>query len=217
MEVTLLDTMGSDLTVANAARVSFSKESIWDADDEGTLFLKNSDAKLIDYLAKHNHWTPFAHCFAQFRIKAPIFVARQLVKHQVGLVWNEESRRYIDSEPEFYLPAVWRSRPDGSIKQGSGGAHPESGVMHEMAEQVTENSLMLYQGLIEKGFAPEQARMLLPLNAMTEWYWSGSIAAFARVCKLRLDPHAQAETAEIAQGISDALAPKFNVSWKALS
>jgi len=121
LKVDLVDKMGSDLTVVNAARVSFAKKSDWDhsipfADGNE---LKDTDARLIKYLAKHNHWSPFAHASLQFRIKAPIFVARQLVKHQVGLVWNEISRRYVDSEPEFYVPRVWRKRPPDSIKQGS--------------------------------------------------------------------------------------------------
>ena len=138
MEVTLIDSMGSDLNVVNAARVSFAKESEWEDNEpqydgsgafgwaavkkEGDWIfrLSEKDQRLISYLAKHNHWTPFAHCFLSFRIKAPIFVARQLVKHQVGLAWNEVSRRYVDDEPEFFLPKEWRTRPEGNVKQGSG-------------------------------------------------------------------------------------------------
>ena len=208
MEVTLLDSMGSDLTVTNAARVSFSKHH--------SEFDEQNDTKLINYLAKHNHWTPFAHCFAQFRIKAPIFVARQLVKHQVGLVWNEESRRYIDSEPEFWVPEALRVRPDGSIKQGSGGEHPASSVWAIAIGANIGQLLKLYKGMLADGVAPEQARIVLPLNTHTEWYWSGSLAAFARVCKLRLDPHAQAETREIAECIDKAMRELFPVSWEAL-
>lgn len=208
-KVDYISHMGSDLTVVNAARVSFSKESEAFSD---------KDAKLIAYLAKHNHWTPFGHCFIQFRIKAPIFVARQLVKHQVGLVWNEESRRYIDSDPEFYFPNSWRARPDGSIKQGSSGLL-ESDRQINWELQIYSSSLKclkVYKAALEDGMAPEQARMFLPLNTMTEWYWSGSLAAFARVCKLRLDPHAQEETREIAEKISNICTPLFPVSWKEL-
>lgn len=230
MQVTLLDHMGSDLSVVNAARVSFAKESHWiapssDQTEHGVEYLSDADTKLINYLAKHNHWTPFGHCFAQFRIKAPIFVARQLVKHQVGLVWNEESRRYIDSEPEFWFPEVWRGRPEGSIKQGSGNqVMNEVGCFFDQYEHTVEGVAALaceaawdaYTSMISSGVAPEQARMVLPLNTHTEWYWSGSLAAWARVCKLRLDPHAQAETREVAQQIDSHMGTLFPVSWKEL-
>lgn len=226
MQVTLIDHMGSDLTVVNAARVSFDKESEWEyqisSDSDPTdptlnkTVLAATDEKLINYLAKHNHWTPFGHCFLQFRIKAPIFVARQLVKHQVGLVWNEVSRRYVDTPPEYYLPDVWRSRPEGSVKQGSGDAHPDSTEIVAELPEVIEAFHELYTRMIDIGIAPEQARMLLPQNMMTEWYWSGSLAAFSRICKLRLDPHTQAETTEIAQQFNSLIAPLFPVSWAAL-
>jgi thymidylate synthase (FAD) len=235
MAVTLIDHMGSDLTVANAARVSFDKESEWEitGDEEivdGKYYLRNAkkglsskDAKLIRYLAKHNHWTPFGHCFVQFRIKAPIFVARQLVKHQVGLVWNEVSRRYVDSEPEFWFPEVWRGRPEGSMKQGSSGAverftlgGARTYIVSGVAECACRNAVIAYNKLVEGGVAPEQARMILPQNTMTEWYWSGSLAAFARVCKLRMDPHAQEETRMIAEGIAGDMSKLFPVSWKEL-
>lgn len=219
MKVTLLDHMGSDLTVVNAARVSFDKESKWDYEDNGLYaepFLAEKDAKLIGYLAKHNHWTCFGHCFAQFRIKAPIFVARQLVKHQVGLVWNEVSRRYVDREPEFWFPDVWRGRPEGSMKQGSSGVVQHNMYVNDQAKQVVNLSLEVYNEMLNVGVAPEQARMVLPLNTHTEWYWSGSLAAWARVCKLRLDPHAQAETAEVAKLIDAEMEKLFPVSWKAL-
>lgn len=222
MKVDLVDHMGSDLTVVNAARVSFHKESEWDvfpAEDErmNKRMLKESDAKLIRYLAKHNHWTPFGHCFVQFRVKAPIFVARQLVKHQVGLVWNEESRRYIDSEPEFWFPKIWRKRPDGSLKQGSGGEMELQNSWKTQSENMALGNLALYNHMINSGVAPEQARMVLPVNMMTEWYWSGSLAAWARVCKLRLDPHAQAETQEVAKMINSHMGLLFPVSWAELT
>lgn len=230
MKVDLIDHMGSDLTVVNAARVSFAKESefvgepaVLDHDGDvmvaSTERLSEADAKLINYLAKHNHWTPFGHCFLQFRIKAPIFVARQLVKHQIGLVWNEVSRRYVDDEPEFWFPEVWRGRPEGSIKQGSSGTVDKlwSGAKLDVVTQnIVSETSRIYGELLKSGVAPEQARMILPQNMMTEWYWSGSLAAFARVCKLRLDPHAQAETREIAAAIYPHAEAHFPVSWKAL-
>lgn len=227
MKVELLDHMGSDLTVANAARVSFSKESDWEYPEtlegvEDYKLLKESDAKIINYLAKHNHWTPFGHCTLQFRIKAPIFVARQLVKHQIGLVWNEESRRYISHEPEFYFPESWRAKPEGSIKQGSGTEIVDKDFLFlGTDESYTEYgsaqyALNQYNWLLMRGVAPEQARMILPLNTMTEWWWTGSLAAFVRLCKLRMDPHAQAETREIAEQINALAAPLFPVAWAAL-
>lgn len=219
--VEYLDHMGSDLSVVNAARVSFAKESNWenpggiDFFDKTKNTLSDKDAKLISYLAKHNHWSPFAHTSISFRVKAPIFVARQMVKHQVGLVWNEVSRRYVDDEPEFYFPKVWRGRPVNA-KQGSDGevemeAHITQGVM-----DTVEQCLSDYLGMIELGVAPEQARMVLPQNTMTEWIWTGSLMAFARVCKLRLDPHAQQETQEVAAFLAGYCENLFPHSWKAL-
>jgi thymidylate synthase (FAD) len=212
IKVELLDSMGSDLTVANVARVSFDKKS-----EE----LDGRDVKLINYLATHDHWSPFAHCFAQFRIKAPIFVARQLVKHQVGLSWNEVSRRYVDSEPEFYMPTTFRVRA-ANVKQGSSDELTLGNSMWRFDSAVedlashTQESLDLYKHLIGEGVAPEQARMVLPLNAMTEWVWSGSLMAFARVCKQRLDTHAQAECREVAQQIDERLRHLFPESMAAL-
>jgi len=205
MSVELVEHMGSDLSVVNAARVSFGKVS-----NE----LTDKDNKLINYLAKHNHWTPFAHAFVSFRIKAPIFVARQLVKHQVGLAWNEVSRRYVDDEPEFYFPDTWRGKPVNA-KQGSSEQTVE--VDNNYLKHDLENILSWYTNMINNGVAPEQARMVLPQNTMTEWIWSGSLAAFCRVCKLRLDPHAQEETRELVGGIKGLLEPLFPVSFTALT
>lgn len=227
MKVDFIDSMGSDLTVANAARVSFDKESSWEPSytgehpEIGPVWdnkLRDADAKIIRYLAKHNHWTPFGHCMAQFRVKAPIFVARQLVKHQVGLVWNEVSRRYVDTPPEYWFPKTWRLRPDGSIKQGSGeGADFDTTVYcNDEAITAIDCADSVYQHLLDAGVAPEQARIVLPLNMMTEWYWTGSLAAWARVCKLRLDPHAQVEVQEVAKLINNYMAQVFPVSWAAL-
>lgn len=203
MKVDLIDYMGSDLTVVNAARVSFDKTSST---------LDSKDIKLINYLAKHNHWSPFSHAFLQFRIKAPIFIARQLAKHQVGLSWNEVSRRYVDSEPEFFTPDVWRGRPT-NVKQGSEGTIDvnESSYANILAE-----TRQLYNRLIAMGVAPEQARMVLPQSTYTEWYWSGSLYAFSRICKLRLDKNSQVEVQEIARQLSANCSTKFPHSWNAL-
>lgn len=205
--VELLDCMGSDLTVVNAARVSFDKRH-----EE----FQEKDEKLIGYLARHGHWTPFAHAQLQFRVTAPIFVARQLVKHQVGLVWNEVSRRYVDDEPVFYIPTAWRGRPINA-KQGSDGK--ANLVLAHLAgfDDACRHSLEVYKSFLAAGVAPEQARMILPQNVMTSWYWTGSLMAFARVCKQRLDPHAQQETREVAQQINELIKPLFPVSWAALN
>lgn len=205
--------MGSDLSVVNAARVSFHKESEWDETlQERNKVLIEKDQKLISYLARHNHWTPFAHAFMSFRIKAPIFVARQLVKHQVGLVWNEVSRRYVDEEPEFWFPKEWRGKPVNA-KQGSSDVVIEVGRAADISADLC---LGWYKELLLKGVAPEQARMVLPLNTMTEWIWSGSLAAFARVVRERTDTHTQQETQEVAKQINDLVPEKFEHSWKAL-
>lgn len=202
MNVTLIDKMGSDKTVVNAARVSFAKQI------EGhRVGLSQKDEKLIKYLAEHEHWSPFAHASLQFRIKAPVFVARQLVKHQVGLVWNEVSRRYVDDEPEFYIPFMWRKRPPKSIKQGSSKEEIEYDVSNEIG--ILKK---LYNDMIEKGIAPEMARMVLPQNMMTEWFWSGTLYAFARVCNLRLKEDTQTETRDVVTHIEQVMRDQFPIS-----
>ena len=224
IKVDYVDHMGTDLTVVNAARVSFDKESSWKLDFShhhkfGDNVLPEADIKLIAYLAKHNHWSPFAHTSIQLRVKAPIFVARQLVKHQVGGVWNEVSRRYVDSEPEFYFPEVWRGRPTDGAKQGSSGVVDDNGDYSPSAgaRSAVYETMRHYDWMLAAGVAPEQARMILPQNMMTEWYWTGSLMFFARVCAQRLDPHAQAETSEVARQIADIVRPLFPVSWAALT
>ena len=225
MNVDYVDHMGTDLTVVNAARVSFDKTSGFDYEDDGFYaipFLKDKDAKLIKYLADHNHWSPFAHTSIQLRVKAPVFVARQLVKHQVGGVWNEVSRRYVDSEPEFWFPTEWRGRPAGSMKQGSSGVVDLPDHFSQYLDvnlkplDAVQLSLNMYNHMLECGVAPEQARMILPQNMMTEWYWTGSLMFFARVCRERLAPGAQLETREVAEGIAEIVAPLFPVSWSSL-
>jgi thymidylate synthase (FAD) len=208
ISVEFLDKMGTDLTVVNAARVSFSKESVEFTD---------KDEKLIEYLAREQHWSPFAHTSIQFRVKAPIFIARQLVKHQVGGVWNEVSRRYVDTVPTFHS-SLLRSRPKGSIKQGSGG-YFEGEEMYKALEEFrtsARHSIGTYRNLLNAGVAPEQARGVLPLCTMTEWYWTGSLVFWARVCRQRLGHGAQQEAAELAELISNHLVGLFPVSWRAL-
>ena len=209
IEVTHVDHMGKDLSVANAARVSFGKKSDLDwSDPWSPPKLKEKDAKLIRYLAKHEHISPFGHCFASFHVKAPVFVARQLVKHKF-LRWNEISRRYVDSEPEFYVPDVWRGRSEDK-KQGSEGVVKYEGPLGNY------NQLDIYKELLRVGVCPEQARMVLPQSMMTEWYWSGSLDAFADMCNLRCKPDTQAETRFVADAISEEMEKLFPVSWKAL-
>ena len=213
MEVRLVDHMGSDLSVVNAARVSFAKTSEWDVvPDAGPVegYLKVDDERLIKYLAKHNHWSPFGHASMQFHIKAPVFVARQLVKHQVGLVWNEVSRRYVDDEVEFYEPTEWRLAAENK-KQGSSDETVPFSVTptHEWCRQT-------YKNLLNAGVAPEMARMVLPQSMYTEWYWSGTLYAFARVCNLRCKPDAQKETQMIADQIDVLAKELFPNSWEAL-
>jgi thymidylate synthase (FAD) len=221
IQVTYKGHMGNDLTVVNAARVSFGKESEWDYEEsDGYSFkqhMKLKDKKLIKYLAKHKHISPFGHCFASFHVKAPVFVARQLVKHKF-LRWNEISRRYVDSEPEFYVPTVWRGR-SANKKQGSDGVvDVMDSYFHadELGNTISEVTLDLYNNLLAEGVCPEQARMVLPQSMMTEWYWSGSLDAFADMCALRCKPDTQAETAEVAWEIDRNMIDLFPVSWRAL-
>lgn len=206
MNVDLINVMGSDLSVVNAARVSYGKQS---------KVLNDKDIKLIGYLAKHNHWSPFSHTSLTFHIKAPIFVARQLGKHQVGLSWNEISRRYVDYEPEFYEPYEWRDKPTNS-KQGSGGKSASQYFPNLYLKDVTDLAKENYRKMIIQGVAPEMARMILPQSMYTEWYWTGSLYAFARVCKLRLAHDTQFETRVIANEIRGYCSESFKHSWKAL-
>ena len=235
IEVTLIDSMGSDLSVVNAARVSFDKESTWvnkwneqpigmDWDIRGNPLFKLSekDVKLINYLAKHKHFSPFNHAFLSFRVKAPIFVARQLVKHKF-MPWNEISRRYVDSEPEFYMPNQYRLKAD-NVKQGSSEEETDKFInpwgykeceINAVHKQHIEACFTMYKGLLDSGICPEQARMVLPQNTMTEWAWSGSLGAFLDMLVLRLDPHTQKETQEVAKLIAKHVEQLFPVSYNA--
>jgi len=208
MKVTLVDYMGSDLSVVNAARVSFDRQSE---------MLVDQDEKLIKYLAKHGHWTPFAHPQIQFRISAPIFVARQLGKHQVGLVWNEISRRYVNTTPTFYSPPEWREKPSDA-KQGSGTEIITLPVDDRNdLENLQTTALELYERLIKKEIAPEQARMILPQSMYTEWYWTGSLYAFSRVYSLRTSEDSQYETRVVITQLGEEIAKHFPVSWQCLT
>jgi len=213
--VQLVDWMGSDLSVCDAARVSFNKQS--KLVDDGTLSEK--DAKLISYLSKHDHFTPFCHCTISLRIKCPIFVRAQLGKHQIGLTMNEVSRRYVTFDPEVYIP-LWRSAPTNGAKQGSSGRIEDMDLCIKMRQEydaVAKDCIKLYNDLLADGVAPEQARSILPQGTYTEFVWTGSLYAFARIYKLRIDAHAQWEIQEYAKAIDKIIAPLFPVSWQTLT
>ena len=217
IEATYIDHCGSDLTTVNAARVSFGKKSEMVCSDHqiGTYELKEGDKRLINYLAKHKHLSPFGHAFASFHVKAPIFVARQLVKHKF-LRWNEISRRYVDDEPEFYVPDVWRGRSEDK-KQGSEGEVTLGTLDAAIVTSSPYDALAAYKALLKSGVAPEQARMALPQSTMTEWYWSGSLDAFAAMCQLRCASDTQYESRVVADQISEKMSELFPVSWDALT
>jgi len=225
IKATYINHMGSDISVVNAARVSFGKKSGWEYDETDAYnqkrYLPKADTKLILYLADHKHMSPFGHCFATFHVKAPIFVARQLVKHKF-LRWNEISRRYVDSEPEFYTPDVWRGRSEDK-KQGSEGVIDSSDLDHElnMLDDAYSDIKAIYKSMTDPkcgiNVAPEMARMVLPQTTMTEWYWSGSLDAFSDMCLLRCASDTQAETQEVANQISHKMHELFPVSWMALA
>ena len=206
-KVELLEVFGSDLTVVNAARVSLGKHV-----DEFT----EKDAKLCKYLADHDHISPFFHPQARFRLKMPIWMAREWFRHTIGFARNEVSRRYVDEEPTFHLPDCVRTRAP-SKKQGSNDdVHPENDLMIAVLKESCQHSLMCYKSLLEHNAPPEQARMVLPQNMMTEFIETGSLAAYARLCKLRLGPDAQKEIQDVARMVSTALSEKFPSTWKVL-
>jgi len=220
IEVTYVDHMGSDLSVVNAARVSFGKKSDWlpRVHNGEAKVLSAKDCRLIEYLARHNHKSPFNHTFTTFHVKAPVFVARQLVKHEY-MPWNEISRRYVDEEPEFYEPDQWRGR-SADKKQGSEGVvtlyedHQMRQAYHPT--EINVYSLETYNYLLEQGVAPEQARMVLPQSMMTEWYWSGTVFSFAKMCSLRCKDDTQAETRVVADAIDEEMENLYPMSWEAL-
>ena len=250
MRAEYISHMGDDLLVANAARVSMDKESDWarynctgcqnsvqescghncelPSTPKG---LVEGDKKLLNYLAKHSHWTPFSHPQITMRETVPIFVARQRFKHMVGFTYNEVSRRYVDDEPEFYTPDVWRSRPEGSIKQGSGSEvvadvewdydHHSGGAskvdIKDVYEEVVDTCQLAYLNMLSAGVAPEQARMVLPQSMYTSYYVTGSLSAWARAYKQRIDPHAQVEIQDLARQWDTIIKPLYPESWEALT
>jgi thymidylate synthase (FAD) len=209
ISVELIDHMGNDATVVNAARVSFEKDAANFSDEQ--------NAKLIAYLAKHDHFTPFTHPQITLRETVPIFVARQRTKHTIGFSYNEISKRYVSDTPEFFIPKTWRSKPEGSIKQGSGGTHENDKYWDIQYTLMLAQCKKMYESMIKDGIAPEQARMVLPQSMLTSYYVTGSLAAFARAYKLRIDSHAQEEIQDLAVLWDKTIAPLFPVSWKVLT
>ena len=212
--IELLDSQGNDNTVANTARVSMQFDGSWNTLPED--YTEEQRDKLIKYLATHHHTSPFRHNSISIRINVPIFLARQLGKHQVGMSWNEVSRRYVATEPEFHYPEEWRALPDGSIKQGSAGVHKYSPQIRVGYHRIVKQCLEYYNFLLDDGVAPEQARMVLPQSMMTQVVWTGSLMAFAHIYKLRIDGHAQVEAQEFAKELDKVIRPLFPVAWAAL-
>jgi thymidylate synthase (FAD) len=207
--VEVLEVFGNDLTVVNAARVSFAKESHEFSEQDG---------KLVRYLAKHHHISPFFHPQIRLRIKMPIFVAREWFRHQIGFARNEVSRRYVDSSPECYVPKADDIRArDPKLKQGSKSEPVEEAeATQRILEDATVGAMSTYEHLLKSGVAPEVARMILPQSMYTEFIETGSLAAYARLCWLRLDPTAQKEIRDYATAVDQLLREKFPVSWPAL-
>jgi thymidylate synthase (FAD) len=218
--VEYFDHMGTDLTTVNVARVSFNKESTWDKiHPESQNCLSAKDAKLVNFLAEHNHWTPFAHSIVSLRIKAPISIRTQLFKHKVGFVENEISRRYVSYEPDLYYP-FFRGKPTNGAKQGSEDFIQDLKLkltIDKLYRDSTEKAIEVYDQLIEAGVAPEQARFALPQGVYTEWIWTGSLSAYARVYTQRTDPHAQWEVQQYAKAIGEVIEPLFPESWNVLT
>lgn len=207
--------MGDDLSVVNAARVSFDKVTNWEDGVRGRLI--GDDTRLIRYLAKHSHWTPFAHTAITLRMSAPVPIRTQCFKHKQGFVENEVSRRYVSTTPELFVPEFFREKPEGSVKQGSGGRHHESELFKRNYVRLCDDAISLYEYMIDEGVCPEQARLVLPQGVEVEWIWTGNLASYARFYKLRTDPHAQAEVQELARMVGEIIKPLFPVSWEALT
>lgn len=235
IKVELLDYMGDDLAVVNAARVSFNKDSEWeypsqfpeeDYENESSGFYRNEfggfqrlkagDKKLINYLAKHDHWTPFAHTALKFRVAAPVPIRTQCFKHKIGMVENEESRRYISTTPEIFIPDFFRSKPEGSIKQGSGEKHIRSEDWICRYEHRVAECVATYEAMLKDGICPEQARFVLPQGAIVNWIWTGNLVSFANFYLKRTDPNAQYEVRVVAEKVGKLVEEIFPVSWKAL-
>ena len=229
MKAELISCLGTDLTVVNAARVSFDKESDWEVNHSVRKELSAKDAALIRYLAKHDHFTPFTHCMITLRETVPIFVARQRFKHTIGFSYNEVSRRYVDDTPEFYTPDTWRFKAD-NVKQGSHYTgltsqevngklrdKEEANGLIMSPEEIYDDCLKTYKQLLSIGVCAEQARMVLPQSMYTSYYVTGSLSAFARAYKLRIDKHAQREIQELAEKWNAIIKDLYPVSWKALT
>jgi thymidylate synthase (FAD) len=229
-----IDHMGSDIRVANVAKVSFAK---WDDED---VEISTGQIGLLNYLSTglqkqdrddwekrakaSTHWTPYGHCFLSIRVAVPIFLARQLHKHVIGLVINEESRRYITDDVNLWLPKVVHKAPENAKQGASPELHTSmidalySDCMvtaKELIQGQTEQAVEVYYELIKQGVAPEESRMVLPLNSMTHWVWSGSLMAFLRVVKQRVDPHAQNAAQEFGNKLLPILKQHFPESVKA--
>lgn len=215
--VELQDWMGDDLAVVNAARVSFDKESEWGTIEGEDYSLSIPDAKLVKYLARYDHWTPFAHTALKFRVAAPVPIRTQCFKHKIGMVENEESRRYISTTPEIFIPEFFRAKPEGSIKQGSAGKAKESDIWLQHYKSVTAEAVDCYLGMLNDGICPEQARFILPQGAIVNWIWTGNLVSFANFFNKRTDPNAQKEVQVVAELVGKEIENIFPVSWKALT
>lgn len=222
MRAQLVSHMGDDLSVVNAARVSFDKTSEYENvftmiafGDPGVL--KAEDEKLIRYLAKHDHWTPFAHTSISLRMSAPLPIRTQCFKHKQGFVENEESRRYISTLPELFVPEAFRSAPTGSAKQGSSGEHRDSDRWKHVYKDQCKRMILLYDTMVTEGVCPEQARFVLPQGCEVNWIWTGNLYAFANFYLKRTDPHAQREIQDLARMVGQIIEPLFPISWKALT
>ena len=208
--VQYIEHMGDDYAILNAARVSFDKDA--------NTYSNDNNQKLMNYLARHDHWTPFAHTAIKFRFRAPIFIARQFVKHQVGFVWNEVSRRYVDTDPWFFVPDSWRKRPD-NMKQGSvfeDQRMMDDNLLESYRMRMREHAKD-YKELRSAKVCPEQARMILPQSMMTEWIWTGSLTAWHRFVSLREDQHAQAECWPYANAVREQLYNLYPMAMEAFT
>lgn len=219
IKIEYIDHLGDDLRIVNSARVSFNN---WKEEFE------DKDVKLLDYLAKHEHSSPFRNGMLTVRCTAPIFLARQLAKHVVGFSsWNEVSRRYVSDSPEFFVPDEWRKRPEKGIKQGSSDEtvselqghpdHEEHVTVEEAYSNVLYHCNTLYETMIRENVAPEMARMVLPQSMLTSWIWTGSLQAFFHLWRLRIDGHAQKEAQVFAEQVGEICQERFPHSWEVLT
>ena len=219
MKCELISSLGDDLTVCNAARVSFDNESMWARDIRvtGEKELSSGDKKLIKYLASHEHFTPFTHCMITMREEVPIFVARQRFKHTIGFSYNEVSRRYVDSDPLFFHPTLWRKKAENKKQGSEEDGIPSQNIINKSYDTFLIASKELYDNMLGMQVAPEQARMVLPQSMYTSYYVTGSLAAFARAYKLRIEEHAQKEIRDLAKMWDMICSDIYPVSWKELT